>query len=289
MLRTPPDTSGLPQPRMLQEGSPRQYNPPGRKRPVRHMATDFGTSSVSGAEKRRIYDEWTRAGKPHNLICSQCRKPDDLIPCETCCRSYHAACLMLGGLSPHAGAFHCPSCRRNQWDQSLQFDTPLQSSNVSPSSTPSGNGSRVTSPSVYMAFDHRSPLDSPGSTMYPQNFRQLDHSIPVQPAFASQARDFLMSNGQFPAHQEFPPELLSRLGSMMAALETQRSLQDEIRNLKEENATLRNDNANMRDYFNSNLPTREPMIAAQPSDMSDTPKVTDTSEKAWDRIMYDII
>lgn len=99
-----------------------------------------------------------------------------------------------------------------------------------------------------------------------------------------------MNHGQFPANQEFPRDLLSRLGSMMAALEAQRSLQDEIVNLREENTNLRNDNVNMRDYFNSNLPTREPMITSQ-SDMSaDTPKTTtDTSEKAWDRIMYDII
>lgn len=271
---------------------------------VSHVPTDgFHTSDpVSWAEKRRIYDEWTSqyycrvhfwivlnfqgAGKPHNIICSHCRNPGSLTLCETCCRSYHAACAQgMGALSGQGDPFYCPSCKRNQWDQSLQFESLIPSPNLSRSNTPSANGSAVTSPAGSMV--DRRPLEAPRLAIYSQTLHYRDS----HPDSLSQAKDFLMINGQFPPNQEFPPELLSRLGALMAAAQSQKALQAEIRNLKEENANLRNDNANMRDYFNAKLPTREPMVAAQSSGVSaDTSNTaTDTSEKAWDRIILDML
>ncbi|KAI9039843.1 PHD finger protein [Aspergillus affinis] len=322
MLRAPPDSLGPSQPSTQQNSSPHPHFHIEREWSMRHLPSVnsfYKSSSVSGAEKRRIYDEWTSqylvsnnaslartkhhsgVGKPHNLICSQCRNPDDLIPCETCCRSYHAACLQrLEGLFPPR-PFYCPSCRQNQWDQSVQFDTPLPSSNVSRSSTPSVHGpSKVSSPSGYSAFhQHRSiqtvgpgPWETPNlSVTSPQQVQQLHQTPSIQPELLSQAKEFLMTNGNFPADQEFSVELLSKLGFIMAAVESQNALQAENRNLREENASLRSDNANMRDYFNAKLPTREPMINTQAWECStDIPNTTaDPGDKAWDRIVSDMI
>ncbi|KAF7629438.1 hypothetical protein AFLA_013154 [Aspergillus flavus NRRL3357] len=101
------------------------------------------TGSISDVEKGHIYDEWIRAGKPHNLVCSGCRYPGNLLLCETCCRSYHGPCLPSQDASLLTGSFHCPSCRHKR--------------------TPGVNGySRVTSPREYASIDGRRTLAALG-------------------------------------------------------------------------------------------------------------------------------
>ncbi|QKX59434.1 uncharacterized protein TRUGW13939_06568 [Talaromyces rugulosus] len=58
--------------------------------------------------------EWANAGKPHNFICSRCRKPGNLLDCATCCRAYHVACLPAPPGEEGAGSWSCPPCQQRQ-------------------------------------------------------------------------------------------------------------------------------------------------------------------------------
>ncbi|KAB8075537.1 hypothetical protein BDV29DRAFT_190156 [Aspergillus leporis] len=159
-------------------------------------------SSVPGAEK------------PHNLVCSDCRNPGNLMPCETCCRPYHVPCLPPGNVAASTRQFYCPSCRRKQWDQSPpQF----------PRSTPSSNASRSSIPVVNTPSNYSSPdIDRQ------QAFACRESSSTAEADILSRARSFLVDYGQFSADQVLRPELLLKLASMMVELESQQALKQEV-------------------------------------------------------------
>lgn len=248
------------------------------------------------------------AGKPHNLVCSGCRNPGNLILCEACCRSYHAFCLPSQDASMLTGPFYCPSCRHKRWDQSPpQFDKSAASSNASRSSTPGVSGcSRVTSPREYAPIDGRRSLAALGPLAGPtqvlsmrsspdvdrhQASEHLRNSATLETDVLSRTRNLLVDYGQLDADKDIRPELLLKLASMMSELEAQQSLQQEVQELKAENVALRNENANFRAYFTSRLPTNEPMINS--SSINSLPILprppSDTDAKSWDRIVMDII
>ncbi|KAE8367507.1 hypothetical protein BDV27DRAFT_72062 [Aspergillus caelatus] len=277
-------------------------------RPVGGSSSEwYGSGSISDVEKGYIYDEWIRAGKPHNLVCSSCRNPGNLILCETCCRSYHAPCLSSQDSSILSGPFYCPSCKHKRWDQSPpQFDRSAASSNASRSSTPGVTGySRVASPHEYARIDGRRPLAALGSLAGPTQALPIRSSPEVdrqQPSghhgnFAtpetdvlSRARNLLVDYGQLDVDKDIRPELLLKLASMMSELEAQPSLQQEVQELKAENIALRNENANFRAYFTSRLPTNEPMINSSSINTPILPRPpSDTDGKSWDRIVMDLI
>ncbi|KAE8132726.1 hypothetical protein BDV38DRAFT_287443 [Aspergillus pseudotamarii] len=248
------------------------------------------------------------AGKPHNLVCSGCRNPGNLILCETCCRSYHTHCLPSQDASILTGPFYCPSCRHKRWDQSPpQFDRSAASSNASRSSTPGANCySRVTSPREYAPIDGRRPLASLGPLAGPTQVQSIRSSADVdrqqssehhrnfatlETDILSRAKNLLVDYGQLDADKDIRPELLLKLASMMSELEVQQSLQQEVQELKAENVALRNENANFRAYFTSRLPTNEPLInssSINPLPILPRPP-SDTDGKSWDRIVMDLI
>ncbi|KAE8148902.1 hypothetical protein BDV25DRAFT_141335 [Aspergillus avenaceus] len=309
MLRTNPEQIDISDsfrkltPRTLQHGAISQSRPP-----MTSVSEQYGNIyNMSAIEKSVIYEEWIRTGKPHNLVCSVCRNPDNLMPCETCCRSYHRACLPQGVIPPLAAQFYCSECKNKRWDQSPpQFDKP-PSSTVSRSSTPGANGSSgVSSPSEHGSHAVRQPHPLIGAATS-ATAASSSHSSPEidrQRPFTSrqctinsdvdiftQAKQLLMEYGRFPADQEFRPELLLKLGSMMMDLHSLQSLHQELQGLRAENTALRNENSNVRSYFTSNLPSNEPLITSSVSRM---PPIlpgssADTSEKTWDRIVMDLI
>ncbi|KAE8382267.1 hypothetical protein BDV26DRAFT_15386 [Aspergillus bertholletiae] len=270
----------------------------------------FDSGNLSDAEKGHIYDEWTRAGKPHNLVCSACRSPRDLISCETCCRSYHAHCLPSHHVSISVSPFYCPSCRHKRWDRSPpQLNRSAPSSNASQCSTSGVNGySRVSSPREHAPLDRCQSLAALGLSSEPTQAltirpspdadRQLSEhrrNFPTtETDTLSRAKKLLVDNSQLHAGQDVGPGLLPKLESMITELETRQSLHQEIQELKAENVALRNENANFRAYFASRLPTNEPII--NPINSSSTsaslvfPKPSsDTIGMSWDRIVMDII
>ncbi|KAL4923149.1 PHD finger protein [Aspergillus undulatus] len=106
------------------------------------------------------------------------------------------------------------------------------------------------------------------------------------PSILTMAREFLRSQGGFPESQDFSPDFLLKLGSMMTELELQR---ERVQELVAENGQLRQDNANIRTYLDSNLATGRPAVP-QGSDLSFIRRPSpDTTGKTWDRIVMDLI
>lgn len=238
------------------------------------------------------------AGKPHNLICSQCRVPDQLLFCETCCRSYHTGCLPSSEFTAFPGNFHCPSCRDKSWDRLPPQVSRRSSPNVSRSTTPSGRDrSRRNSPSrLAKASDHISPTASgtpltgfPGSSGHTSPMEwQGAHGAGQQSdnlsQALSQARSFLIENGA--ASQEHNPMILYRIADMMEQLESQQRLLQEMQELREENMRLHQVNRELRVHAHS----RSPHEFAVNSPMPNIPRpAADTSGKSWDRIVMDLL
>ncbi|EBA27370.1 PHD finger protein [Aspergillus fumigatus Af293] len=247
-------------------------------------------------EKSCIYTNWIKAGKPHNLVCSECRSPDDLMLCETCCRSYHARCLPDPARPASTGNFYCPSCRDKRWDLTPPLINSLAASpGVSRSSTPvpppaimhSRTGLAAilsTQTSLQSSPVHSSPVDS--QQQGAQNVLTMASSSDLM----SRARHFLIQHGKFPTTQDFHPELLSNLGTMMLELESQQLLLQEIQDLREENASLRREALKTKHYYPSRMPINESALSS-PSCLSpriQTPS-PDTAGKSWDRIVMDLI
>ncbi|KAL4984174.1 hypothetical protein BDW68DRAFT_190704 [Aspergillus falconensis] len=207
------------------------------------------------------------SGKPHNVICSKCRGPNNLIFCETCCRSYHGSCLPAS------------ACVAGRWGHVPpmldQLTSPTASRSATPFVRPATSG--IISPAAETA---RGGMQTP--------FRVTDHiAAPdaFDPSILSRARDFLRTHGAFPESQEFSMDLLLKLGAMMTELDFHRS---QVQELASENAHLRQDNANIRAYLDSNLRTGKPFGPG--GDFSEISRPSaDTTGKSWDRIVMDLI
>ncbi|KAL5355042.1 hypothetical protein BJX96DRAFT_1099 [Aspergillus floccosus] len=246
-------------------------------------------------QKRRraeyIMNGSVESGKPHNLVCSQCRNPDNLMPCETCCRSYHSACLPAAADAVMSGRFYCPSCKQYQWDQAPpQFSNATPSPNASRSSTPSARGSvqvmspgtrdRMTTPLAPSTWGIKSSTAQPPPGIKSHQYHPNEASTPPQYDLVARARNFLLEYGHFPPNQEFRLDLLLKVGTMMAEVESHRSIHQELQELRAENANLRS-NASLRGV-SSNLPSSYlPPILPSPAGTE--------SEKSWDRIVTDLI
>ncbi|KAL6886048.1 hypothetical protein GGI43DRAFT_426384 [Trichoderma evansii] len=65
-------------------------------------------------EQKIIYHAWKKTGSPHNPLCYTCRKPGTmLLDCDTCCRSYHQACVPKE--SERQKEFYCDACVKRGW------------------------------------------------------------------------------------------------------------------------------------------------------------------------------
>ncbi|KAE8554038.1 hypothetical protein EYB25_002576 [Talaromyces marneffei] len=86
---------------------------------------------LSEGTKDFIEKEWIGAGRPHNIICSQCLKPGNLSLCSTCCRSYHYVCLASPPSVEGAASWSCPSCQERQTALQFEYDRLSDPTNVS--------------------------------------------------------------------------------------------------------------------------------------------------------------
>jgi hypothetical protein len=260
------------------------------------------------SEQSRIYHDWISrsvflrvdlaliflidAGKPHNFVCSECRLPENLIGCGTCCRAYHAHCLPAMNTVP--GFFHCSSCKEKAWDQA----PPLLSSTTTDSgdATPGSSFQRREPPSRETpASIQGSPLmgyNAPGiaSSTFPgrRDEYEIEYSDNLPPIFEMYS--------QVLAHLYQPdpdrgsvhrPEFLHQLNLMTREVESHRALLRKMATLREEFSKIQTENMQLRVYLNSRLP-RDGNFAA--SNFSGYPRPSaDTAGKSWDSIVMDLI
>ncbi|KAL2817558.1 hypothetical protein BJX63DRAFT_102123 [Aspergillus granulosus] len=250
---------------------------------LNHVLDRTGSCNLSAIEKTQIYKKWIASGKPHNIICSACQKPDNLLQCGTCSRSYHALCLSRSDLASESSQFSCPPCKTSFTSDSAQTSDPSRAS------TPIANHPfRITSPSgVLQSPAQRSLQNSHVVTPAPGGASMISGPDALDPRMLTRAREFLQVYGGFPESQEFSLELLLKLGSMMTELDFHRR---QVRGLASENSNLRQDNANIRAYLDSNLATGRPPAGTPVADLSIIPRPSaDTAGKSWDRIVMDLI
>ncbi|KAL3438228.1 hypothetical protein BDV09DRAFT_160202 [Aspergillus tetrazonus] len=79
--------------------------------------TEGPVEPKSAVERR--YRTFMRLGRPHDPLCFECLKPDDLMPCDTCRRSYHVSCMPLdvrvASIPDLFNPWHCPICLARGW------------------------------------------------------------------------------------------------------------------------------------------------------------------------------
>ena len=240
-------------------------------------------------------------GRHHNVVCSACCNPDNLLLCETCCRSYHTSCLPPSDTPDPTGNFHCPSCKHKQWDRFLlQAATP-----------DSMFGNAIGERDVWVLASPSMPTPGSDQTSHgvTENPRKGVQASPVQPSpsvdqlpnsyfsdgmtqsseLSTRAKQFLSELGGFAPNQEYSQELLHRLGWMMKEVEFHQPLYQEVQILREENVRLKDENAQMRRYLGPRIPT-EAMKAASSGPNSPIPRPpSDTAGKSWDSIVLDLI
>ncbi|KAJ5544486.1 Zinc finger PHD-finger [Penicillium sp. DV-2018c] len=254
---------------------------------------------LSGPEQIRVYHEWIDAGRPHNIVCWECRLPDSLIGCQTCCRSYHTACLL--DVVRSANNFHCPSCRTRAWDRSPpQFPTPSPiSSNrgITPSfhATPAFGNSPIHS--------ERSPSDSGRrssgtsrmlSTPALGRINEFNHrSTPAGPSpiaeMYPQLLEYLASADTGTYQHAQTSQFKHQLELAMKEIESNRSLLQEKANIREEYLRLQAENAQIKARLDSKDSPRE---SARPSPSMMPPSTSYPAEeqrgKAWDSLAIDL-
>lgn len=242
------------------------------------------------------------AGRPHNIVCSECRLPDSLIGCQTCCRSYHTACL--ADVVRSANAFYCPSCRERAWDHAPpQFSLP-----PSASGSPRGTNSGVQSPQKQDSPFGSTSIRAEGSPapprptfsfsrMAPPGLNRIDDydsglapdKLPPVAEMYPQVLEYLNRPGA-QTDQFAQLQFKNQLGLMMKEIESYRSLLQDQANLREDHLRLQTENTKIRAYLNSSLAPREPALASPSTFSHSIPRPpTETRGKSWDSIALDLI
>ncbi|KAL4817888.1 hypothetical protein BDW67DRAFT_18664 [Aspergillus spinulosporus] len=79
--------------------------------------TEGPVEPISVVERR--YRTFIRLGRPHDPLCFECFQPDNLMPCDTCRRSYHVRCMPLNArvtsILAVLNPWHCPMCLARGW------------------------------------------------------------------------------------------------------------------------------------------------------------------------------
>ncbi|CAI7612928.1 unnamed protein product [Penicillium viridicatum] len=254
---------------------------------------------LSGPEQIRVYHEWIDAGKPHNIVCWECRLPDSLIGCQTCCRSYHTACLL--DVVRSANNFHCPSCRERAWDRAPPL-FPV------PSPAPSTGGTTPSSHSdpagnVPIRGD-RSPTASRRKSsatprMMPPTLNRIDElnsrGTPAEVFSVAETYPQLLEYLALPDnetnHHAQPSQFKHQLGMAIKEIESNRaSIRDKV-NIREDYSRLQRENAQIKAYLDSKRSPRDSAIPS-PSVVSHDIISRPASEqrgKAWDSLALDTL
>ncbi|CEO59726.1 hypothetical protein PMG11_04391 [Penicillium brasilianum] len=253
-------------------------------------------------EQSRIYHDWITAGKEHVFVCSGCYLPENLIGCETCCRSYHAQCLPDTASPMPLDGFHCPSCKSKGWDRAPPSLPALPSSlNTSRDATPTaasgfippsyGSASSSSRASPWTGTSNM-PVITSALDLVPESADAFEHNhltaniSPITDMYPHILAFLAQPDAQDVTRR---PEFFHQIHSMMQELQSHRSMLQKAAVLREEFSRVQTENIQIRTYLNSRLPSREPTFST-PSTFSPVPRPTpDTSGRSWDSIVLDLI
>ncbi|KAJ5848704.1 Zinc finger PHD-finger [Penicillium solitum] len=253
---------------------------------------------LSGPEQIRVYHEWIDAGKPHNIVCWECRLPDSLIGCQTCCRSYHTACLL--DVVRSANNFHCPSCRARAWDRAPpQFPVPSpapSTGGTTPSSHPDSSGnipvrgdraptaSRRKSSAPRMMPPTLNRVDELNSRGTPAEVFSVAETYP-------QLLEYLALPDNETKHHAQPSQFKHQLGMAIKEIESNRaSIRDKV-NIREDYSRLQRENAQIKACLDSKRSPRDtaiPSPSAVAHDVISRP-ASEQRGKAWDSLALDTL
>ncbi|CAG8048879.1 unnamed protein product [Penicillium salamii] len=270
MLRTPTflvnQGKSPPQFRSIEEDVPNQ---------IRWGSISSTQPVLSGPEQVRVYHEWIDAGRPHNIVCWECRLPDSLIGCQTCCRSYHTACLQ--DVVRSANNFHCPSCRARSWDRA---PPQLTMSSASPT------GSRGTTQNArsLQPQDAPSPKGLIQGDSSPRGSTRKSLGTPRigPPAWNRTEESSADSSSELSPITEMYPQLLeylalphddtdldtqefkfkNQLSLVMQEIESHRESLREKTSLQKEYLKIQNENLQIKAYLDSGLSRESTAIAS---------------------------
>ncbi|KAJ5941819.1 Zinc finger PHD-finger [Penicillium verrucosum] len=253
---------------------------------------------LSGPEQIRVYHEWIDAGKPHNVVCWECRLPDSLIGCQTCCRSYHTACLL--DVVRSANNFYCPSCRARAWDYAPpQFSVPSPAPSTGGTTPnyhpdPSGNipirgdrsptaSQRKSSAAPRMMPPTLTRVDELNSRGTPAEVFSVAETYP-------QLLEYLALPDNETQHHAQPSQFKHQLGMAIKEIESNRaSIRDRV-NIREDYPRLQRENAQVKAYLDSKRPPRDTAIPS-PSAVSHNIISRPASEqrgKSWESLALDM-
>ncbi|KAL4967688.1 uncharacterized protein BDV14DRAFT_197698 [Aspergillus stella-maris] len=87
------------------------------------------------------YKAWKLAGSPHDTICFECSKPDELYPCKTCRRSYHWRCMSPDTKAnyTYGSPWFCAVCLARGWREKRPVISPPVLPWLNASSYPAGS------------------------------------------------------------------------------------------------------------------------------------------------------
>ncbi|KAJ5206437.1 Zinc finger PHD-finger [Penicillium cf. griseofulvum] len=255
---------------------------------------------LSGPEQIRVYHEWIDAGKPHNIVCWECRLPDSLIGCQTCCRSYHTACLL--DVVRSADNFHCPSCRARSWDDAPpQFPVPSpipSTGGTTPKGHPDPSFENLPIHGDRSSTASRSKSSVVSRMMPPPTLDRIDdfdtrgtpaELFPVAETYPQLLEYLAMPDAEVHQHVQ-SSQFKHQLGMAMKEIESNRASVREKTNIREEYSKVQRENAQIKAYLDSRSSSRGSSVPS-PSAASHTIISRPTSEqmgKDWDRIAVDL-
>ncbi|KGO74224.1 Zinc finger, PHD-type [Penicillium italicum] len=247
---------------------------------------------LSGPEQIRVYHEWIDAGKPHNIVCWECRLPDSLIGCQTCCRSYHTACLL--DVVRSANNSHCPSCRARAWDR-VPPQFPVPSPVPSTGGTTQSCHSDLSSGNIPIRGD-RSPA-APRMMNHPISSRtdgNNSHDTPAEVFTVTDTYPQLLEYLALPDaetdHHAQSSQFKHQLRMAIREIESNRaSIRDKANIREEDYSQLQRENAQIKAYLDSrHLPQDSAIPSPSVASRNISRPASEQRGKAWDSLARDL-
>ncbi|CRG88889.1 hypothetical protein PISL3812_05924 [Talaromyces islandicus] len=117
-----------------------EWDPTSNVAPPSFEAVIRAYSQVPLEKMIKNYQNWRRHGSVHDDYCMMCHRPrpQGLVPCYTCRRSFHDECMPAGSLYNDSRQWYCAVCVQRNWHVQPPAMTPPASPSLSAQHNVSG-------------------------------------------------------------------------------------------------------------------------------------------------------